>query len=71
MSNAVTMQVAVTNGTPNSFQVGFSLNNKTTTMNSTSHTTYLHSKLFPTCFVSVNLNVPKIWCMKGKITHKN
>jgi hypothetical protein len=42
------MQAAGRNGKPVGFQVGFSLNNKTTTMNSTSHTSYLHSKLFPT-----------------------
>lgn len=48
MISAVTMQVAERNDKPVSFQVGFSLNNKTTTMNSTSHTPYLQSKLFPT-----------------------
>ena len=46
--NAVTMQVAVRNGKHVGFQVGFSLNNKTTTKNSTSHMPYLCSKLFPT-----------------------
>jgi hypothetical protein len=46
--NAVTMPVAVRNSKPVGFQVGFSLNNEATTMNSTSHTPYLHSKLFPT-----------------------
>jgi len=48
MINAVTMQAAVRNGKPVSFQGGCSLNNKTTTMNSTSRTTHLYSKLFPT-----------------------
>jgi len=33
MINAVTMPVAVRNSKPVSFQVGFSLNNETTTMN--------------------------------------
>jgi hypothetical protein len=57
MFNAVTKQVAVRNCKPVGFQVGFCLNNKTTTMNSTSHTSYLHSKLFPAMFISANLNV--------------